>query len=245
MPPSWKGRRRTGKGGAQNLKIQQRIFEKAVLDRVEAVLAIDPDSKNVGLCGWALNEGQPDWVATTHVPKELTGAQAGFEVHTQCQEALKNSRRCPTNYLQGWHRVLVVVEGMRIWRGAGDASTKNPQSLVDLSFCGGMAAAAAKESWELDEHYKAPGLVVEAHQWKGSLAKPIVHSRLLKLLDWPKESLKTYCRPAHTELGLTYASRVNPGDWKHIMDAVGIAKWARDQLHATQRRLKRARRRNK
>lgn len=216
-------RKRSNKGGALDQAQHRAILERAV--DTSMVIGLDPDCKNVGLCGWRPRLDYPGWVATTHVPAEWSAQQAGAEVFRQCFRIFSQLDLT-------YHRPLIVVEAMRIRRAQSDAATKNPQSLVDVSFCGGMAAGAALAAF--------PGaslIVVEPQTWKGTIKKRIHHHRLLMQLGWPFESLEQYCRPVNPTISTL--SKVNKGDWKHVMDGLGLAKWGREQLALTAARMRR------
>lgn len=70
-------------------------------------------------------------------------------------------------------------------------------------------------------------LVVEPRAWKGSVPKRIHQARVLKRFGIPFEQLSDYCRPVESsELrDIDGHAEVNPGDWKHICDAIGLAEY--------------------
>ena len=233
--------KRSSKGGAASRAVLREVLEQAVLGGYDYVIGLDPDSKNVGLCGWDVREEHnPDWVSSTHVERKHKGQQSAPAIFRECSTALGSaaSLRCII-------RPLIFVEGQRIRRGQG-AETKNAQSIVDLAFNAGAALGAALNVWP-DCHV----VVIEPQMWKGSMDKLIHHSRLLTQLGWTYEKLTEYCRPIKGPLhdgirNKTVTERlgvVNPGDWKHVMDGLGIAKWGRDQLLQVRARLDREARR--
>ena len=218
--------RKSSKGGTAARAYHRDLLARAA-DHCDGVVGVDPDSKCVGLCGWEERSAQPTWVASTRI-KDGHGVWNVNEIYEQIFEALdvlgsSGIRRRP----------LVVVEAMRI-RQAGDSSTKNPQSLVDLSFLGGIAAAAVKAVWP-----EALILPVEPAYWKGGVPKPIQHSRTLDQLGWGKEQLAGYARPHATPPDVCLLSKVRPTDWKHVMCAVGLAKWGREELGLARTLIKR------
>ena len=195
---------------------------------VDLIVGIDPDCKNVGMAG--INNEVPEtagWVATTHV-KGLKAQDAGPEVFYEVNCALTAA----DNLLVG-NNVLVIVEGMRIRRANSDAATKNPQSLVDVSFCGGMAAGAALSVWP-----NAIVVVVEPQTWKGGVPKEIHHARLLDSLGWDHEVMSGYARPTG-EVPAAKLSKINKADWKHVMDGIGLALWGQSELKKVAARLRR------
>lgn len=217
----------SNKGGSQDRAQHRAILADFPLNPTALVIGIDPDSRNVGLCGWWARLSSPEWVATTHV--KSSGVFAAQELFDQCRAVFEAVS----------HRnALIVVEAMRIHRNAGDSSTKNPQSLVDLSFLGGIVAAAA-----LATIPASTVLPVEASYWKGTLKKKVQHSRLLTQLGWDKQVLSDYARPKTFPADLSALSQVSKGDWKHVMDAIGLAQWGVRQLEDERRRRARVERR--
>jgi len=79
-------------------------------------------------------------------------------------------------------------------------------------------------------------------EWKGSVPKQIHQARILNRVDWlcakagsdPKTG---YCYP--TSL-VAESFGLNKGDWKHAVDAIGLALWARDEWMIEQGREARA-----
>jgi len=229
-PVGWsrgKAKRKSNKGGASDRAHHRELFELAAQSEVDLIVGIDPDCKNVGMGGFEVLHG-PSWVATTHV-KDLKAQQAGPEVFRQCREALTEA----DNLLSVTARVLVIVEGMRIRRAQSDAATKNPQSLVDVSFCGGMAAGAALSVWP-----DAIVVVAEPQTWKGGVPKEIHHARLLDSLGWDYEVMSGYARPTG-EVPVAKLSKINKADWKHVMDGIGLALWGQSELKKAAARLRR------
>lgn len=220
--------RRLNKGGA-GLDGRLQILERAAKSPILHVVGIDADSHAAGLAGWSLGDREPLWVGSTSV--SAAGVLGAEDMHSQARALLEG---LPVSHQIG-HRVLIVVETMRIRRAAG-AETRNPQSLVDLSFFAGLLAATALARW--------PGsilLPVEPMTWKGNTPKKIHHSRLLTQMGWPAKVLSDYARPVRAPQGVLGAGQLKPSDWKHVMDGVGLAKWGVEQLEQTMGRLKRKR----
>lgn len=73
--------------------------------------------------------------------------------------------------------------------------------------------------------------LVSPSTWKGQVPKEIHQARVCKKLGWDFEPMSDYVRPAqkHWE-GFTIHK---PSDWKHLMDAVGLALWGREKLSPT------------
>ena len=201
------------------------LTNSAVANLVNAVIAIDPDLHTVGMAGIRLDIHGSLWVGATHVSKELKGQQCSAQVFNEAYEVLAKA-----NMKQGL-RPLVVVEGQRIRTAAG-AETKNPQSIVELATAAGACVGAARAYFP-----DCPVMIVEPAAWKGTVPKLIHHKRICHHLGWSFESLKTYIKPLDPtcdEVG-----EVKPADYKHILDAIGMAQWARDRIKLARSRAKR------
>lgn len=228
----WKLKQKNSKGGAANTAKQREILEAAV-GSATAVIGIDPDSTKVGLCGWVRHpdgsgRDQPAWVASTDVSSSLRGVMGVNEIFEQCCQAMGHMPHGTP---------LIVVEAMRLRRDS-DSATKNPQSIVDLSFLGGIAVAAA-----LRVHGAGLVLPVEPQQWKGTIPKEVHHSRILDQLNWGKKILSDHARPLNPDLlDVKQFSTLKAAHWKHVMDAIGLAKYGIKQLEATQHKLNRRKR---
>ena len=115
----------------------------------------------------------------------------------------------------------VTVEAQKTYRG----KTKNPQDIVVLAAAAGVVLNAACARWP-----QATASFVLPEVWKKGVPKRIHQARILSRLGVPYTAKGTksdgYCVPHWPEgrapLG---ADKLNMSDWKHVVDAIGIAVW--------------------
>jgi hypothetical protein len=122
----------------------------------------------------------------------------------------------------------LVVESQHI----SYSQTKDPNSIVPLAQVAGACAGLLGRQYS---EIRMP----EPSEWKGSVPKAIHQARVATCLGWGYETrgnppkngyvvphpgcvagLSMDCFPPRT------LSRFNPGAWKHLMDAFGLALWA-------------------
>jgi len=114
---------------------------------------------------------------------------------------------------------------------------KNPRSLLLLANISGALLASAHFLWGSndgstgDKTGDGTLLMLPAPQaWKGSIPKQAHQLHVLRELGWEPEKvgpLKTgYCRPKVIPATVLNADVINPSDWKHVIDAIGLARWA-------------------
>lgn len=132
------------------------------------------------------------------------------------------------------HRILrVVVEGQQIYQGV----RQRPDDILRLAQVAGAAAGVATHLAGATQL-----LMPRPQEWKGSVPKPIHQARVLERLGWPYERKGPapkrtmgkvehagYCVPTSVPTDVALYD-VRPSDWKHIVDAIGLALWGVDQL---------------
>lgn len=119
----------------------------------------------------------------------------------------------------------LAVEGQELYQ-FGDAKTKNPKSIMFLATVAGMA---------LYNFYNAPDMKLffpTPHDWKGGVPKSIHQARTLKRLGWEYGQVESkangYSYPLNPPSQFAHFKR---GQWKHIVDAIGLALWARESYN--------------
>ena len=184
----------------------------------DMLVGIDPDLHTTALCWWPAGELTPRRLEIFRVPKEIKGQDcAAFLQHELLLSRLAN---------------LAVIEGQQI-RTARGHETKNPKSIVDLATVAGVFAGRP----EFGET-----LIVQAQQWKGSVPKQIHQARILARIPGTKYKTvgtkeKGYCYPtAGPLITLGKAAGLRRGDWKHVVDAIGIAQWTIRKIKELERR---------
>lgn len=104
-------------------------------------------------------------------------------------------------------------------------SGANPRDLLPIATVTGVMAQYLAD-------YCLEVVLPLPSEWKGQVPKAVNHARTASLLGWETKTMggkKPYLCPVsgHEEIRLT--GKVNPGDWKHLMDAIGLAIWGLKQ----------------
>jgi len=165
------------------------------------ILGIDPDLHNVGVAFLSL-DGTGAAVTVLKNPGVLGLAKSPPEDF----------------YLTPPH--LIVVEGQTIYPG----KTKNPKDIMHLSCAAGVLVGLLSASFE------SPIIMPEPREWKGSGPKQIHQGRILSRLGVEYDRAGTrqsgYCYPTHwPDHAPQGAGTLNKGDWKHVVDAIGLAQY--------------------
>jgi hypothetical protein len=106
---------------------------------------------------------------------------------------------------------------------------RNPRDLALLANISGAFCAMLRLVYS-----EALALLPAPQKWKGSVPKPVHQARILSDIKWEAKRVGTdndgYCYPLNTEkLSVIGIEAINKGDWKHVMDAIGLARFAREQ----------------
>lgn len=216
----------TGARGATQLLRQ---YAKTGLTHI---VGIDPDLKNTAICHWSLIEDCIEDLAVTHRKSPSKGQQAAADMAKLVRDAV-----CRFPHYDKQYSPLLVIEGQRV-RKYGN-KTVNPQSLVDLACCTGVVIGVFTQLFRRP----FPVVVVEPAMWKGNVPKEIQHSRTLRALGLEPQKKTGYAVPKGigkmvegqgVRIGgspVTARTKINPGDWKDLMDAIGIAKWGAETIN--------------
>lgn len=182
------------------------------------VLGIDPDLHTLPICQLV---GEGAIFHILRVPADLKGVAAARAMAGLLLEffwvAPLNRPTVP---------VRVVIEAQRIVSSGGSSafSTARPEDIALVSFVSGAATAAA---FQLTDDILNP----TPSEWKGSVKKKISQERIAARQGWSVRyaggtGKGCYCVPTDpTILKLVK----NAGDWKHAMDALGLAQWGSKQ----------------
>ena len=200
--------RRPKKAQSQSTALARRLAD---VPRDSGFLGIDPDLRNTA---WAVVcAGKVTHLGMVRVPKTINGQQCALGTFME----LFGQLGAPGVYYD-----IILIEG-QLCRQAAGAETKNPQSLVDLAACAGAASGAA-----LAGQPTLACLWVPPHVWKGTVPKEINQARTCRTLGWDYETKSGYVVPDPAQVGsIRYPEGcdVKQSDWKHLMDAIGIALW--------------------
>jgi hypothetical protein len=198
-------------------------------------LGIDPDLHCTawGVVSTAPNLANPiRAVGIVTVDRKLTGTAAVEAMLRQLSIAL-DEPFCLFNI------DTVIIEGQNL-SGQGGRKHARPQDIIHLAQVAGAAAGIAQAACPLAfEGVRIPSPEV----WKGSVPKGAMQGRLYTRLgvpftfkggdgdqyavpDWGQD-VGTFHRFAH---GGKASRKINPGDWKHLGDALLLAVWGLEQL---------------
>lgn len=179
------------------------------------ICGIDPDLHATALCWWKVGRETPLRLEIFRVAKNIKGQDCAALMAWQFDYGF-----CRAN--------LALIEGQRFRKAKGH-ETKNAQSLIDLATITGVFAGRP----EFGET-----LIVEPSTWKGSVPKAIHQARILGAIPGTKfKATKTYCYPtAGPLLALGKAAGIKRSDWKHVVDAIGIAAWAIKKIQEREKR---------
>jgi hypothetical protein len=180
-------------------------------------IGIDPDLHNTALA-LTSSEGVHD-LLVVRVPLALKGREAqeamvsllSFEV----RQWLEKNKLRDEYYLPDIQ--CIVAEGQKIYPGG---KTKNWDSVMVLGAITGAAASACTSGWK-----SIPIFIPQPKQWKGDVPKHIHQARVLSRRGVgyvAKGGKNPYCVPEDTT---KLPATKNTSDWKHLVDAIGLADW--------------------
>lgn len=112
----------------------------------------------------------------------------------------------------------VAIEGQTI----NFKMTRDPGSIIKLAHVTGCAvnAVAAARSPHVTHIY-----IPQPREWKGQVPKHIHHERICNRLGWECEihgsKASRYGVPTNASVG----AQLKTAQWKHALDAVGLASW--------------------
>lgn len=175
-------------------------------------LGIDPDVSDLAIAAWC--EGGPLHAQVIHVVRRASGSQSQIKM----ANALADTD--PDEYLSRLWVGNIAIEGQQI-----DGRRARPKDLFTLAHVTGMAAA-----WCIEWFGMANILIPTPAEWKGAVAKHAMQARLYTDLEWGYalrgSGLKRYAVPLHAP---TSFDDITPGQWKHVGDALLLARWAHQQ----------------
>jgi hypothetical protein len=115
-------------------------------------------------------------------------------------------------------RLTCVVEGQESYLGPGRHARVS--DLLNLAYVAGACAGAC---------YASP-LVAKVlrplpKEWKGTISKKQKQEHIARKLGWKWGERADYIMPATDSYVPDLPAHIKPADWKHIMDAIGLALW--------------------
>lgn len=172
-------------------------------------LGIDPDSKDCAIAAWG--DDGPFAAQVIHVVRRTT------DVQSQVLMAAALADHNPRWELFGLDVTTIAIEGQQI-----DGRRARPADLFTLAHVTGAALAWCTEWWGM-----ANILIPTPREWKGSVAKHAMQARLYNELGWEYtkhgSGAGRYARPIFIPDNFKHITK---GQWKHVGDALLLAKWA-------------------
>lgn len=200
-------------------------------------LGVDPDMHNIGLA--VVEDSQyradaPVWVGHVRSTGSKDNAAVVDLINELCRQTPQLSQM-PTP-------TTIVVESQEIYKGG---KTKNPMSILRLANCAGATAMYFRCLFP-----NANLIIVNPKEWKGQVDKLAHQARTLRNLGWAYDKVQNkktkdgYCFPVSAPSSCMNSMMMKKGDWKHIMDAIGLALWhihKDDKKDSIEEELKRVR----
>ena len=174
------------------------------------VLGVDPDTLNTAFATWDGSGPGKVWVAHVKRTKARTIAHTAVAVR-QLQREIPSVD-------------VVAIEGQQI-----DGRRTGKGDLFTLAHVTGICIAECSR-----RHQHAEILVPIPFEWKKSVAKHAMQARLYDSLGWGYEirgkktarSDNRWSVPVHAPSKFQH---VTDTQWKHVGDALLLARWAHDQ----------------
>lgn len=181
----------------------------------DVFLGVDPDMHFV--CFWIVNgRGYP----LDRYPIELPTKLKGRDALMALADSIHNASYGIHRMMKPYHCAGAAVESQELYQ-FGESKTKNPKSIMQLATAAGMILAEVRKYTE-NIYFPAP------QAWKGSVPKGIHQARICSRVEWKYEQVggrDGYCQPK----GLQECLDMRIGSqWKHAMDSIGLALYARE-----------------
>lgn len=182
-------------------------------------IGIDPDMHDLALAAWGDNG--PLTATVVHVPStaQNRGTKGVLNMIGKLDEAFEFLGSAMRDTF-GEQDLVVAVEGQQ-WDARAKRGVR-PLDIIHLGQVTGAAISAAHRCLRpRDLYFPTPT------EWKGQVAKYAHQARLYEELGWGYEIVASgasrYARPKQVPEGF---ARVSKGQWKHVGDAILLARWA-------------------
>ena len=186
-------------------------------------IGVDPDLHDLPLA-IADDDG-----VITHIGRFRQKGAKGDQACLRMIDTLHNELHNKCLYKVTVPVAAYAVEGQCIYP-SGPHQTPNPNDIKWLATVAGAACMHLKHKYP--ESYRYLPLPM---QWKGSRPKQIHHRQIMRRLGWEFIEKPGYCAPREIYPMVLGVNKITISAWKHIMDAIGLALWCRDQYHHDQR----------
>lgn len=165
------------------------------------ILAFDPDLHSTAWC--ASVDGQLSG-GLIHVSPRLKGDEAVVKMCSEIAQARLG--------FVPFSEMVALVESQELHRMHRSA----PKDILRLAQVAGSILGMLGETF-LSVRLVSPQV------WKGQVPKDIHQARICRKLGWAFDTHAGYVVPARAHWEGFSVSK--PSDWKHLMDAVGLALW--------------------
>ena len=126
------------------------------------------------------------------------------------------------NGLPTLHHTLFAVEGQMAYRARPGMRHADPNSLIRIATVSGAAIAAGTSKG-------AVTLLPLPKDWN-TVPKHVNQARICTRMGWPYAKAGSgtgqYCHPVDLSV---LGEKISKSSWKHLLDALGLALWAKDQ----------------
>lgn len=183
-------------------------------------IGIDPDTKDLAIALWG--RGGPVAAMCVHVTGKGDGQQSQVRMAHELSDlsfARWSVLMRPNDALDGRECCCsrIAIEGQQV-----DGRRARPADLFTLAHTTGSAL-----SWCARWFPTARIIITPPSEWKGSVAKHAMQARLYTDLGWDYtlhgSGQGRYARPKSAP---TPFDHISPGQWKHVGDALLLARWA-------------------
>lgn len=187
----------------------------SILTIMPLSLGVDPDLHDLALGFW--NDSGPVTAYVVHLPKD-TSLSGRERVERMCGSAYYS-----LGHILAEHKpTAVAVEGQSLKRAGSDQHAR-PGDIVKLAQVAGNVLG---QLMVLLGH-TVPFDLPEPEEWKGSVAKHAMQARMYSDLGWgyaiAGSGKGRYARPLKIPSPF---SHITKGQWKHVGDALLLARWA-------------------
>lgn len=188
-------------------------------------IGFDPDLHNAPMAAWD-DQCKAWYFAIAKVRRELTGEQA---VCAMCSEVRLIDI---VDFRQGGACVSIESQEVAL---RGSRRSVRPADLIKIATVSGAFAAHAFHSLKTP-HMRIP----TPTEWTGGVPKAVGQARLMtqERVAYTKAGGQApYCVPTQIPDNW-HLGNVAKSDWKHIIDAMRLARWGQEQYHKDKIRAK-------